>query len=390
MATGTTAIRSPTDDIKNHTIVLRQLKEVAEVGQRLRGDPTDSFVKVSELVNAGLARFTNNQIQPPESSSSGTFTIVVQDSITGAGTAASPLQLSGDSAAPGNNMVYGTNASGVKGWYTGGGGGSTTLAGLSDVSISSPTSGQVLTYNASTGKWSNPTGTVLDLPPATHTAWDDEFTGTALDTTGSRFAGANAWSYLSGTSWSVTNLTEANSWLRAPGTSGTHASFVAKQPLPASGAWCFVMKLIGPYAGQSYYSMGLGVLNNTASTANLYHIFGFNNTLYQQVNNYNPTTGAIVFNANPTSIAWTTTAWYYVAIYYPGSGTTYTMGYSTLATQLQLGQNPLPTEYASSVTGMPTGFTQHSTFSLSGATHICITEVDSADVNYVDWFRRTL
>lgn len=34
-----------------------------------------------------------------------------------------------------------------------GGGGSTTLAGLTDVSIVSPTNGQVLKYNATTGKW---------------------------------------------------------------------------------------------------------------------------------------------------------------------------------------------------------------------------------------------
>lgn len=42
---------------------------------------------------------------------------------------ASGLKLDGDSAAPGNSKLYGTNGSGVKGWYdqpSGGGGGSTT------------------------------------------------------------------------------------------------------------------------------------------------------------------------------------------------------------------------------------------------------------------------
>ena len=38
---------------------------------------------------------------------------------------------------------------------SGGGGGSTTLGGLLDVNLSSPTNGQVLTYNSASGKWIN-------------------------------------------------------------------------------------------------------------------------------------------------------------------------------------------------------------------------------------------
>ena len=38
---------------------------------------------------------------------------------------------------------------------SGGGGGSTTLGGLLDVTLSSPTNGQVLTYNSASGKWIN-------------------------------------------------------------------------------------------------------------------------------------------------------------------------------------------------------------------------------------------
>lgn len=40
----------------------------------------------------------------------------------------------------------------------GGGGGSSTLSGLTDVDISNPTDGQVLVYNAATGKWENGAG----------------------------------------------------------------------------------------------------------------------------------------------------------------------------------------------------------------------------------------
>lgn len=41
---------------------------------------------------------------------------------------------------------------------SGGGGGSSTLAGLTDVSISSPSNGQILGYNSTSGKWENTAG----------------------------------------------------------------------------------------------------------------------------------------------------------------------------------------------------------------------------------------
>src|SRR5579859_1500082 len=117
MATGTSAIRSPTDDLGNHTIVLRQLKEVAEVSQRLRGNPLDSFVKVRELVDAGIARFTNNQIQPAGSTAGSGGTVLTALSVQGNGVSGSPIELVGDTSSPGNSMLYGTNGSGVRGWY---------------------------------------------------------------------------------------------------------------------------------------------------------------------------------------------------------------------------------------------------------------------------------
>lgn len=58
------AIQIPTKGLESHTSVLRQMKEVIEIGQRLRGDPHDSFVKVGELVTAGLGRIVNGVFQP--------------------------------------------------------------------------------------------------------------------------------------------------------------------------------------------------------------------------------------------------------------------------------------------------------------------------------------
>jgi len=48
-------------------------------------------------------------------------------SITGSATTASPIELENDQANPGDNKVYGTNSSGVKGWYDAGGGGGGSL-----------------------------------------------------------------------------------------------------------------------------------------------------------------------------------------------------------------------------------------------------------------------
>ncbi len=120
-----TAIQSPTKD--NHEVVLRQLKEVAEIGQRQRGDPQDSFVRVSELVRLGIVRMVNNTLQAPSTLGTSGSTVVpigrqilTVHSIQGGGdlSADRTLSLVGDTALPGNNKFYGTDGSGTRGWFT--------------------------------------------------------------------------------------------------------------------------------------------------------------------------------------------------------------------------------------------------------------------------------
>ncbi len=55
--TGTTALRAPTPDVANHQILLTQLKETTEVAQRQRGNTDDSFVKLGELIAAGIINY---------------------------------------------------------------------------------------------------------------------------------------------------------------------------------------------------------------------------------------------------------------------------------------------------------------------------------------------
>lgn len=120
-----TAISSPQKDPSGHADILRQLKEVAEVGQRLRGDPLDSFVRVSELVNLDLVRFTNGVLQKPNTTTAPPGSVVVSrlistiDSIQGGGdlSADRTLSLVGDVATPTPLYVYGVNGGSVRGWY---------------------------------------------------------------------------------------------------------------------------------------------------------------------------------------------------------------------------------------------------------------------------------
>lgn len=121
----TTAIRAPTTDSQNHQIVLRQLKEVAETGQRLRGNPLDSYVQVGELVNAGIVRFVNGEIVAPSPGSlpptvvPSTRQVKTAGSLQGGGylTNDLTLELVGDVGAPGAYYYYGTNNAGAKGFY---------------------------------------------------------------------------------------------------------------------------------------------------------------------------------------------------------------------------------------------------------------------------------
>jgi len=213
---GVTAIRAPTPDIQNHQVVLTQLKEETEVGRRIRGNPDDSFVTLGELISAGILKYIGKTVSPGNKTGGGGLsTVSVTDSITGDGSTGSPLKLVGDTASPGNNMVYGTNGSGVKGWYTGGGGGYTPpLTTKGDIFVYSSTNtrlpvgtnGQVLTADSTqtTGlNWATPSGggaNPWDVTPDTHTATptfvaNDEFEGGSLDTTGARFASATPWTW---------------------------------------------------------------------------------------------------------------------------------------------------------------------------------------------------
>ena len=61
----------------------------------------------------------------------------------------------------------------------GGGGGSSTLAGLSDVDLTSPTDGQLLRYNGTSGKWEN-AGIINDTTASASSVYSSNKTDTLL------------------------------------------------------------------------------------------------------------------------------------------------------------------------------------------------------------------
>ena len=103
-----------TDDPKSHTLALQQVIEALNVGQRRTREVNSSYVRVHELVDVGLIEVVGNQLK---------------------------LTNLGQSVAAG---------------------GSTTLAGLTDVDLTGLADGDVLTYNSATMKWEPVAPTVSD------------------------------------------------------------------------------------------------------------------------------------------------------------------------------------------------------------------------------------
>ncbi len=122
---GTTGLGSPQDDLKNHTRILRQLKETTEVAQRQRGNSNNSFINLGELLATGVFRYVSNQLSyvpqrtavplyaPCETDDLPTPTLGARGFVTDATatTFASALTGGGSNKVP----VYATNS----GWFIG-------------------------------------------------------------------------------------------------------------------------------------------------------------------------------------------------------------------------------------------------------------------------------
>src|SRR5512139_1834537 len=70
MANKYPSLPQPGQDLRQHTELLKAIKEALEIAQRLRGDPMKSFVRLEELTDLGLADFAGNT-RPPSSTGVG-------------------------------------------------------------------------------------------------------------------------------------------------------------------------------------------------------------------------------------------------------------------------------------------------------------------------------
>lgn len=66
MAAKYPSLPQPGSDLKQHTELLRAIKEFIEIAQRQRGDPMKSFVRLEELSELGLADFAGNTRPPAQ------------------------------------------------------------------------------------------------------------------------------------------------------------------------------------------------------------------------------------------------------------------------------------------------------------------------------------
>jgi hypothetical protein len=121
------------------------------------------------------------------------------------------------------------------------GGGGGALDGLTDVDASAPNDGDVLTYDSASGNWiAAPPGDVsvpymYPFGQAIDDPINDNFAGAALDTAGTRFSGAAAWSHINQGGGTVA-LRGRRLWYTCPAEGTLRLRGVAVA-LP-SGAWC--------------------------------------------------------------------------------------------------------------------------------------------------------
>lgn len=396
-----TSITTPMDSGDNHTLVLGQLKEVAEIGQRLRGDPKDSFVRVSELVNATGARLVNGTIQPPSTSVTSAGTVSVTNSITGDGSTGTPLKLVGDSASPGNNMVYGTNGSGVKSWYAAGTGYSppvTTkgdLFGFSTVAARVPVGADTFVLTADSTqtlglKWAAAgAGSSANITPDTHPSVpsgvglgpNDEFeSGASIDTTGARYAGA--------TGWTAFNLSTASTVVQQGALNLLPALSVANSvngySQPISGAtWGYTCKFNMVYGGTSG-SPTTGFFVAVSAAGKFLYFNVFMNTATTVVLNVQRYTNSTTFSATQYSspsvapfLATAQSGWMYLRIGYDGTNINFSISQTGVEGAFTKVYSELPATFLGANPTL-TGIAGN----LQNATVQAIAQCD--------WFRKTL
>lgn len=221
-----------------------------------------------------------------------------------------------------------------------------------------------------------------DTHPSSPTNWDDEFEfGSSIDTSGSRFSGANAWSWTNqGTA--TTSVSEGSLvFFSKTSSSGRDTSMVLQSLSGAGSTWTFTCKCqldnvgVGPIAGMIVQGSGgyafIGLISNGTGT-----ISWRGQTLT------NPTTLSATLFSTPNAAPWPS----------PGGTSSF-----SVYMQIQLTAASGGTlNFLYSVTGVPGSFlslgsTPLSTL-LTNVTNIGLfvdPEANGAFHAVYDWFRKT-
>lgn len=181
-----------------------------------------------------------------------------------------------------------------------------------------------------------------DTHPTTPTAWDDEFEfGSAIDTTGARFSGANPWTPHVGSGFTISGPL-AQGALQAVVTNTTaNAGAGYTQPVPA-GSWEFTTKLRGGYICPfNLPSWGSCYFGSTSP--------GSDSFLVQYETTRNWDTGAYAFGGSIATF--TLRTWPYLKIRYDGTNLFFYTGLTGLAADFILVGNGTA---ASFIGGAPT------------------------------------
>lgn len=383
------AIQNPSP--ANTVVVQRQLKESVETAMRLRGDPGDSYVRVSELTQGGLWKMINGVLVPAAVTPQ---TIVVADSIAGSGTATAPLELIGDTATPGNSQLYGTNSSGTRGWYAQPSAFSSPLTTKGDVygrsasadaRVAVGADGTVLTADSTQTvgvKWAAPSaGGSANITPDTHpsstNAANDEFeAGTSIDTAGTRFSGATTWTAFNIST--ATNVVGQGALAFKPALSASISINGYSQPT-AGATWAYTVKY-SQYSPNASAGMGLFVATSSGASGKIVSLNVNNNILTVQAFTNSTTFSSSLFNGTSSgfpqvSDRGTSFGWIYLRIVFDGTNLIFSVSFSGIEGTF----NQLFSQAATTNLGVP------ARIGLGGS----IQSASNQAIALYDWFRKT-